>query len=91
MGEIFVIGWSNETFLIRIDRRDIEIAGKGEICERIYQWKKKKGSPELSELRGIKSLLILMVGEVRCSLSLKFQVTRLTDTRFARDYSRPCN
>lgn len=23
--------------------------------------------------------------------SLKFQVTRLMDTRFARDYSRPCN
>lgn len=53
--------------------------------------KKKKGSLKPVEQRGMKPLLILMVDELCRSPSLKFQVTRLMDIRFARGYSRPCN
>ena len=94
--KIWPIFLVNLTIRVRVkgqnSRLDANKGGKrGRRNERKRDEKKKKGSLKPVEQRGMKPLLILMVDELCRSPSLKFQVTRLMDIRFARGYSRPCN
>lgn len=82
----------NERIFEPFGNRRNRSRAKNRIDERMHLPDEKKGSLfEPVELREIKSLLILMVGELYCSPSLKLWLTRLMDTRFAQDYSQPCN